>query len=189
MIDSRPVSYEDEERLDEELEALNNPKKSILSKVWEFVSTGVARPDLGSEQDGKLFASRYRYSGETTSKSREFCKKMTQANKLYRKEDIMLMSQKTNINPGWGPRGTDTYDIFLYKGGGACHHFWTRETYKRFTDPRRKGAKEITPAEARKAGEILPAPFDKSEGKGYKKDSQLVYTKPINMPNQGFLPK
>jgi hypothetical protein len=189
LIDSRPVSYEDEERLDTELDALNNPDKSLLAKMWQFVTTGVARPDLKSEQDGKLFASRYRYSGEVTDKSREFCKRMLSANKLYRKEDIMRMSQNPTTNEGWGPRGADTYDIFLYKGGGACHHFWTRETYKRFTDPRRKGAQEITPAEARKAGEILPAPFDKSEGKGYKKDSQLVYTKPINMPNKGFLPK
>jgi hypothetical protein len=114
---------------------------------------------------------------------------MISANKLYRKEDIMRMSENPNTNEGWGPRGTDTYDIFLYKGGGACHHFWTRETYKRFIDPRRKGAKEITPAEARKAGEVLPTPFDKSDGKEYKKDNRLVYTKPINMPNQGFLPK
>lgn len=177
LIDSRPVSYEDEERLDAELEALNNPQKSIMSKVWEFVTTGVARPDLKSEQDGKLFASRYRYSGEITDKSREFCKKMIQANKLYRKEDIIRMGNNPKTNEGWGPRGTDTYDIFLYKGGGACHHFWTRETYKRFTDPRRKGAEQITPAQARKAGEILPT------------NPMKVYEKPINMPNQGFLPK
>ena len=189
LIDSRPVSYEDEERLDAELDALNNPEKSLLAKMWQFVTTGVARPDLQSSQDGKLYASRYRYSGETTPSSREFCKKMTQANKLYRKEDIMAMSQKASTNPGWGPRGTDTYDIFLYKGGGACHHFWTRETYKRFTDPRKKGAEKITPAEARKAGEILPNPFNKSDGKDYNKNSKLVYTKPIDMPNQGFLPK
>jgi len=175
LIDSRPVSYEDEERLDEELEALNNPQKSILSKVWEFVSTGVARPDLKSEQDGKLFASRYRYSGQVTDKSREFCRRMLAANKLYRKEDIMRMSQNPNTNEGWGPKGANTYDIFLYKGGGACHHFWTRETYKRFIDPRRKGATEISPATARKAGEILPT------------NDRLVYTAPINMPNQGFL--
>ncbi len=187
LVDSRIVSYEDEERLDAELDALNNPDKSLLSKMWNFVTTGVARPDLKSEQDGTLFISRYRYSGETTDKSREFCKKMTQANKLYRKEDIMAMSEKASTNPGWGPRGANTYDIFLYKGGGACHHYWTRETYKRFIDPRRKGAKEITPAEARKAGEILPAPFDKSSGKDYKKENKLVYTAPINMPNQGFL--
>lgn len=177
LIDSRIVSYEDEERLDAELEALNKSQKSIMSKVWEFVTTGVARPDLKSEQDGKLFASRYRYSGTITADSREFCKKMISANKLYRKEDIMRMSQNPKTNEGWGPRGADTYDIFLYKGGGACHHFWTRETYKRFTDPRRKGAEEITPAEARKAGEILPT------------NSKKVYQKPIDMPNQGFLPK
>jgi len=189
LIDSRKVSYEEEARLDTELEALNNPEKSLMSKVWNFVTTGVARPDLKSSQDGKLFISRYRYSGETSAKSREFCKKMTSLNKLYRKEDIELMSQKPSTNPGWGPNGIDTYDIFLYKGGGACHHFWTRETYKRFTDPRKKGAQEITPAEARKAGEILPNPFDKADGKNYKKDSKLVYTKPIDMPNKGFLPK
>jgi len=177
LIDARPVSYEDEERLDAELEALNNPSKSIMSKVWEFVTTGVARPDLKSEQDGKLFASRYRYSGTITDKSREFCKKMISANKLYRKEDIIRMGNNPKTNEGWGPRGADTYDIFLYKGGGACHHFWTRETYKRFTDPRRKGAEQITPAQARKAGEILPT------------NPMKVYEKPINMPNQGFLPK
>jgi len=175
LIDSRPVNYEDEARLDAELEALNNSEKSLMAKVWEFVTTGVARPNLPSEMDGKLFMSRYRYSGELSANSREFCRKMINANKLYRKEDIELMSQKPNTNEGWGPNGTNTYDIFLYKGGGACHHFWTRETYKRFTDPRRKGAKEITPAEARKAGEILPTVNKK------------VYQKPIDMPNQGFL--
>jgi len=187
LIDSRQVSYEDEARLDAELEALNNPEKSLLSKAWEFVTTGVARPDLKSSQDGKLFISRYRYSGETSANSREFCKKMTSLNKIYRKEDIELMSQKPNTNPGWGPEGANTYDIFLYKGGGACHHFWSRETYKRFTDPRKKGAEKITPSQARKAGEILPNPFDKADGKNYKKDSKLVYTRPIDMPNQGFL--
>ena len=177
LIDSRPVSYEDEERLDAELEALNNPSKSLLSKVWEFVTTGVARPDLGSEQDGTLFASRYRYTGEISADSREFCQKMIKANKLYRKEDIVRMGQKPNTNPGFGPLGSDLYDIFLYKGGGACHHFWTRETYKRFTDPRRRGAEQITPSQARRQGEILPTV------------NKLVYTAPINMPNKGFLPK
>jgi hypothetical protein len=176
LVDSRIVDLDTEDQLDAELEALNNPKKSLLSKIYEFVSTGVARPNIGSEQDGKLFQSRYRYSGDTTEKSRIFCKKMTAANKLYRKEDIMRMSQSP-VNEGWGAKGADTYDIWLYKGGGACHHFWTRETYKRFIDPRRKGSVEVTPAQARKQGEILP------------KDNKLVYTRPVDMPNKGFLPK
>jgi hypothetical protein len=189
LVDSRPVLYEDEELLDAELEALNNPKKSVLSKIWEFTTTGVARPDLKSDQDGKLFASRYRYTGSLSENSREFCKKMISANKLYRKEDIMRMSKDPKTNPKWGPNGTNTYDIFLYKGGGACHHFWTRETYKRFTDPRKKRSEQVSPAEARKAGEILPTPYSKEDGKDYSKNSKLVYTKPIDMPNQGFLPK
>lgn len=175
LIDARPVNYEDEARLDAELEALNNPDKSLMAKVWEFVTTGVARPNLPSSQDGKLFMSRYRYSGELSANSREFCQKMIKANKLYRKEDIELMSQKPSTNGAWSPKGENTYDIFLYKGGGACHHFWTRETYKRFTDPRKKGSEEVTPAQARKAGEILPT------------NNKKVYQKPIDMPNQGFL--
>lgn len=166
LIDSRVVeSLEEEQKLDAELELLNNPQKSVFSKVWEFLapSTGVARPDLKSSQDGKLFMSRYRYSGNPNPE-REFCKKMMRMNKLYRKEDIDRMSKK-NVNPGFGmhPNPNEPYDIFLWKGGGklsdaynfgTCKHYWTRETYRRFTNP--KNSKQVTPAEARKAGEILP---------------------------------
>ena len=176
LIDSRQVDYEEEEKLDAELEALNNPKKSILSKIWNFVSTGTANPNAKSEQDGALFKSRYRYSGNVGSNSRPFCVKMLSADKLYRKEDIMRMSQ-SKVNEGWGPEGADTYDVFLYKGGGACHHFWTRETYRKKQDVNSPLAAQITPAQARKEGEILPT------------NNPLVYQKPIDMPNQGFLPK
>lgn len=176
LIDSRQVDYEEEEMLDAELEALNNPKKSLLSKIWNFVSTGTANPNASSEQDGVLFKSRYRYSGNVSSNSREFCVKMLSADKLYRKEDIMRMSQ-SKVNEGWGPEGLDTYDVFLYKGGGACHHFWTRETYRKKADVNSPLSQEITPAQARKEGEILPT------------NNPLVYQKPIDMPNQGFLPK
>jgi hypothetical protein len=34
------------------------------------------------------------------------------------------------VNAGWGPRGAATYDIWLYKGGGNCHHYWVRKTYR-----------------------------------------------------------
>ena len=176
LIDSRQVDYEEEEKLDAELEALNNPKKSLLSKLWQFVSTGTANPNAKSEQDGELFKSRYRYSGEVGANSRPFCVKMLSANKLYRKEDIIRMSA-SKVNEGWGPNGADTYDVFLYKGGGACHHFWTRETYRKKTDVNSPLATKITPAQARKEGEILPT------------NNPLVYQKPIDMPNQGFLPK
>jgi len=176
LIDSRKVDYDEEAELDKEIESLNNPKKSTLSKIWNFVSTGTAIPNAKSEQDGELFKSRYRYSGSISSNSREFCKKMLNADKLYRKEDIQRMSLSA-VNAGWGPEGADTYDVFLYKGGGACHHFWTRETYRKRSDVNNPNAEEISPAKARKEGEILPT------------NNPLVYQKPINMPNQGFLPK
>jgi hypothetical protein len=176
LVDSRIVNYEDEQRLDAELFALNNPKKSLLSKVYEFVSTGIARPNAKSEQDGELFKSRYRYTGEVSENSRAFCKKMLSANKVYRKEDIINMGSQ-EVNAGFGPEGANTYDIFLYKGGGACHHFWTRETYRKKADVNNPLAEQITPSQARKAGEILPT------------NNPLVYQKPIDMPNKGFLPK
>ena len=176
LVDSRAVDYDTELQLDAELEALNNPKKSLMAKMWKFVTTGVARPNAPSSQDGDFFVSRYRYTGAIKENSREFCKKMISANKLYRKEDIMQMSAKPSTNGEWAERGKDTYDIFLFKGGGACHHFWTRETYRRiqYLKPRdNKG--EVTPAQARKEGEILPTV------------DRRVYQKPIDMPNQGFI--
>ena len=176
LIDSRKVDYDTEAELDAELELLNNPKKSILSKLWYFISTGTANPNAKSEQDGQLFKSRYRYSGDTSSDSREFCQKMTSVNKIYRKEDIQRMSNSV-VNEGFGPRGADKYDVFLYKGGGACHHFWTRETYRKKADVNSPLAEQISPSKARKEGEILPT------------NNPLVYQRPIDMPNKGFLPK
>jgi hypothetical protein len=176
LIDSRKVNYEEEDSLDAQIEALNNPKKSLLSKVYEFVSTGVANTTRNSEQDTKLFKTRYRYSGNLSSNSREFCNKMISANKLYRKEDIEAMGSQA-VNEGWGPKGDDIYSIWLYKGGGDCHHFWTRETYRRKgTDINSPLAQKVTPAEARKEGEILPT------------NDKLVYTAPKDMPYNGFLP-
>jgi hypothetical protein len=188
LVDSREVDYDLEDELDAELEKLN--KQTTLSKVLNFVKTGTARPNANSEQDGKMFKHRYRYVGEITEKSRLFCKKMIQANKVYRKEDIVRMSNEI-VNQtrtrsdgtvgGLGPRGATTYDIWLFKGGGACHHKWVRETYLRKSDVNspiaQKYMKEFRPSIARKLGEIVPV------------NDKKVYTRPIDMPNKGFLPK
>jgi hypothetical protein len=101
---------------------------------------------------------------------------MISANKLYRIEDVKAMSNKV-VNEGWGAGGADKYDILLYKGGGACRHYWVRETYRLKADVNNPNAEQITPAQARKEGEILP-----------KLDSK-IYEKPNDMPNNGFLKK
>ena len=76
------------------------------------------------------FKVRYQYAPlKTQANSRDFCKKMVSAfKKIYRKEDIHKWVTKA-VNAGWGLSGAATYDIWLYKGGGACHHFWMRKTY------------------------------------------------------------
>lgn len=179
LVDSQRVDYDTEDELDAELELLNAQKEeTILSRIVNFLktSTGVANTTRNSEQDTVLFKTRYRYSGGLSEDSRDFCKKMVNANKLYRKEDIVAMSSQV-VNEGWGKEGADTYDIFLYKGGGDCHHFWTRETYRRKgTDIMSPNKVQVTPAQARKEGEILPT------------NPSKVYQKPVDMPYNGFLP-
>ena len=187
LVDSRAVDYDLEDEFDAQLAVLNAPKEeTTLSKVWNFIrtSTGVARANIKSTQDGELFKTRYRYSSGISDNSRDFCKKMVKANKVYRKEDIQLMSSQV-VNEGWGPEGADTYDVFLYKGGGDCHHYWIRETYLRKSDANSPLARKYTPSEVRKAGEIVPVTgTDKSPSK----NDMRVYTKPADMPYNGFLP-
>ena len=171
LVDEREVDYDQEEALD---------------KMIGLASTGSARPKAGSEQDGEneeglQFKVRYQYAPlKTQANSREFCKKMVSAKKIYRKEDIMQMSQRA-VNAGWGLNGADTYDIWLYKGGGACHHFWMRKTYK----AKKEGVKpdvgnpnaEVSVNQAKKDG-FKPETNDKK-----------VAMRPKDMPNQGFVNK
>jgi len=150
----------------------------LLNKV-ELASTGTARPNAKSEQDNENIKVRYRYKGKISSNSREFCKLMMQANKIYRKEDILQMGDRA-VNAGFGPRGANTYSIWLYKGGARCHHAWQREIYLKKdsdVDVRSPLAEIISTSEARRRGKDFRPPANDSK----------VSIKPINMPNEGFL--
>jgi hypothetical protein len=148
-----------------------------------YVSTGISRPNATSELDRMIddrkIIMRFEYSGPVTSVTRDFCRKMIAANKLYRKEDIMQMS-KIPVNAGWGPRGADTYSVWLYKGGGNCGHVWKRVI---FLSAKEAGIDVNSP----KARTIA---VERAAELGYKPRIQrLVGVKPIDMPNNGFLPK
>jgi hypothetical protein len=172
LVDERAVDYDQEEALD---------------KMIGLASTGTAKPNSKSKMDGitdkdKKFKVRYQYAPLAISNnSREFCKKMVAARKIYRKEDIMFMSTK-KVNAGWGANGADTYDIWLYKGGGDCHHFWLRKTYMAKDGGDIKGnianKKPIYKKQREKEG--IKAPTETDEPK-------LVSTKPKDMTNRGFL--
>lgn len=148
-------------------------------KFLQLASTGMAIPNANSEQDSEQFKVRYQYAPlETGSNSRDFCKKMVSASKVYRKEDIIRMGDKP-VNKGWGAEGADTYSIWLYKGGGDCHHKWLRKTYVKKganVDVRSPLAEIISTAEARRRGDRTVNPAE-------------VSMRPKDMPNNGFLNK
>jgi hypothetical protein len=130
LIDEEIVEFEEEE-FDFEKEL--NAKHKV-----RFASTGKAIPNARSKQDGidkeyNLYKVRYEYIEDgfltrKSGKSRKFCKKMMSAKKIYRKEDILKMNT-TPVNKGWGKGGANTYNIFYFKGGGNCHHYWLRKIY------------------------------------------------------------
>ena len=186
LIDERQVDYDSEDELDNELEKLKSKNKSLLSKAWNFVTTGTARPNAKSKQDGEnkedvSFKVRYQYAPlKASDDSRDFCKKMVSSKKIYRKEDIIAMGSK-EVNKGWGLNGADTYSIWLYKGGGDCHHFWIRKTYMA------KG-KNLKPNVGNPNAEVS---VNKAKKEGFKPEvnAKEVAMRPTDMPNNGFVNK
>ena len=183
VIDEREVDYDEEVGLDEVISDLNKPKeKSTLAKVWEFVSTGKATPYRESQQDGTSkqtdekgneFLVRYMYSPQSYSaNSRKFCKKMVDAKKVYRKEDIISMDEKV-VNAGFGKGGSNTYSIWLYKGGARCQHKWVRKTFVR-----KEGGKGL--------GSAISTTEARSRGFKPEANAQKVPVAPKDMPYKGY---
>ena len=182
MIDETEVDYDSEEELDAEINLINTKKedKSVLSKIWNFVSTGTARPNIKSQEqdktiDGVNFITRYVYSGNLSGE-RAFCKKMLNADKVYRKEDIVAMEDFA-VNAGFGVKGADNYSIWLYKGGARCQHKWLRRTYANLEgvkiDPTSGTAKPLSNAIAEKFGYRI-------------RNEKEVSMKPADMPTKGY---
>jgi hypothetical protein len=161
----------------------------VANEKTMLASTGTAIPSRKSEQDGPskktgdYFRVRYVYEQDNflqnkSGQRRDFCRQMMGANKLYRKEDIINMGSKV-VNAGWGPKGADTYSIWLYKGGGNCHHFWLRKIYKTTL-----GQSRTTKIED---ADVIGYTKARSEGFTPKKNDSLVAKPPKRMKNNGFL--
>jgi len=180
VVDGEHADFDFEEELNQ-----------IASEKVELATTGVARPDSKSEQDGiskktyDYYRVRYVYAQDNfltrkSGKKRDFCEKMMAAKKLYRKEDIARMSTK-RVNPGWGKGGADTYDIFLYKGGGNCHHFWLRQIYRTELG--------ISVSTKIKDADLVGYTKARSEGFTAKRNDKRVAIAPKRMKNNGFVKK
>lgn len=125
----------------------------------ELASVGTSFPNAKSELDDENIKVRYAYKGEVSPDTREFCSKMVGANKVWRKEDILKMSNQP-VNKGFGVGGSDTYSVWLYKGGARCSHNWVRQLYLKEgtnVDVNSPLAKQIDSFTARAMGSKLPA--------------------------------
>jgi hypothetical protein len=163
----------DEVEVDDNLEAARDA-------LWAFAERVPGDSNRKSEMDNEIVRIRYKYDGGLSDDSREFCKKMVRAQRVWRKEDIQAAGGLA-VNPGFGPGGSDTYSIWEFKGGPWCSHRWIRQTYLKKDNNRKVDVAEAKriisrlPIEERKANQI------KSEVGG------IQDIKPRNMPNNGYL--
>jgi len=139
-----------------------------------------------SKEDTDLWKVRYKYIKGTRkqakSQSRDFCSKMLSADKLYRKEDIGMMSAR-GVNKKFGHKGRN-YSLFLYKGGPNCYHRWERRVYKKKLkkDGEPYGGNALQGTNFKNVNQAI------REGYKPKKNPKEVATAPIDMPRQGHHP-
>ena len=178
-----PEGYEliSEENTIDEVEGFDF-ETELNADYYEFASTGSAYPNRKSGQDQKskqsdyvddIYRVRYRYVGSTKGE-RNFCRQMTSANKIYRKEDIIAMGSKA-VNPGWGKGGASTYSIWKWKGGALCEHKWFRIILVQEGKKPKNSDKIISSTEAKSRGVKLP------------RNAKEVSVEPHDMPNHGFV--
>jgi hypothetical protein len=171
LVEEAPVDYDAEAQME---------------KFFAFASTGTAFPNAKSTQDGvtpfgRPYKVRYGYAPEQAgSNSREFCKKMVSAKKVYRKEDILEMGNKA-VNAGFGKGGAATYDIWLYKGGARCHHFWMRKVFMA-----KEGSADV---DAKSPNAETGVANAKRAGAKIQTNPRDVSTKPKDMDYSGFTPE
>ena len=188
MLDALADLGEDEpegyELVDAEIVGDDEPDDFNVEDYLNGLTELSAKQD--STQDGDIYKVRYKYVKGTKKtpkgSSRTFCKTMLSQGKLYRKEDIGMMSAR-GVNKKFGHKGRN-YSLFKYKGGVNCYHRWERRIYKKklkkngepYGGDALRGTNYVNVNQAVRAGFKLP------------KNPKEVAVAPIDMPRQGHHP-
>jgi hypothetical protein len=151
---------------------------------------GLMRQELSANQDSvldtKIWKVRYKYvlgtKKQSKGESRAFCDRLTRLNKLYRKEDIDMMSFN-GVNNEFGHNGQN-YSLFKYKGGVNCYHIWERRIYKK----KLKANGEPYDGDALFGTRFVNVNEAVRQGFKINKQPKEVAIAPIDMPNQGAYP-
>ena len=157
-----------------------NPKKSVLAKLASVIKSAASRD---SNLDKSVYKVRYEYS-ERYSKpnSRDFCKQMmsrTNSGVVYRLEDIDKAS-RAGVNKELGHKGQG-YDLFKFKGGVNCSHYWSEVLYKL----KKKDGKYVEDKSLSSSDEVSSIPKSYAPRPTGSAQSKIA---PIDMPNNGHHP-
>lgn len=112
--------------LDIEATTYVNLKKSNFETIGDYLRAIDAIDTLTQISDSaaqQVPEPSFRYTGRLRANSRDFCRAMIALGKIYTKTEIDAMS-RIPFQPGMGPGGSNTYNIFNYKGGVNCQHYW-----------------------------------------------------------------
>ena len=196
FFDEIGINLDEEEWFEAHADEIKDDK--IDSRYHQFAYAPAGTPNVAdSSSDIGMFRILYRYSQNLSHNSRLFCQKMvakSQGGTLYRMEDLRKASERA-VNKGFGPYGSNTYDISLYKGGANCKHRWIRVFYFRRIVPKGMTFVDMDGKEYHE-GEYLPNgtlnQFRKvsqqfANGKMPMPNDKEMRTTTWKMKNHGFL--
>jgi hypothetical protein len=161
------------------------------------VTSADAQPNEESITDSQTSRIRYKYSvlpgkgAPKQSNTRSFCKQLIDLGLLFRKEDINNLSLK-GANPGFGPDGSNSYDIFQFAGGNNCRHYWksVRQVYNPNTKKWVRGdikVQEATTQDTKSSIGILGGTVigGRAIGESFaKSDAQRIIAGPLMVPDK-----
>jgi len=113
------------------------------------------------QSDGVEYLYKYMSSG-VAGNHRSFCSRMMGLQRYYSREEIEALD---NFNEAFGPGiGGGQYNIFRYKGGANCQHYWQKYSVVR-------------------EGRVLKLRIERPEGY----DEKLAATAPRTLSGRGFV--
>jgi len=128
LVDEREYSDENKD-IESWANDLIEEKKTLFQKIAMAIPNLKKGKGDFSVLDKSYYKVRYKYAEKYSSgNSREFCKALIKRNMVYRIEDIDAASKK-GVNKSFGHKGK-AYDLFRFKGGVSCGHYWSEQLYR-----------------------------------------------------------
>ncbi len=181
LVDEREYS-EDNISIDTWANKLIEPKKNLLQKFAEKIPNLKKGKGDFSVLDKSYYKVRYKYAEKYSSnKTRGFCKTLMKRNMVYRIEDIDAASDE-GVNKSFGHKGKK-YDLFRFKGGVNCGHYWAEQLYRLKKKTNGKYIEKSDKIKDYVEVNDIPKSY-KGKPRGWK-DAKKA---PIDMPNNGHHP-